>query len=42
MNTAFNKYFGGLTNEYNLLLIIGLNDNENDKKYFKILEILFW
>ena len=31
MNKAFNKYFGGLTNEYNLLLIIGLNDNENDK-----------
>jgi len=36
MNKAFNKYMQGLINEYNLLLIVGLNDNENDKKYFEI------
>jgi len=33
---AFNKYFQGLIDEYNLLVMIGLGDVENDKKFFDI------
>ena len=33
-NKAFNKYFQTLIKEYNLLLAIGLEDEENNKKYF--------
>ena len=38
-NKAFNKYFKGLIDEYNLLIMIGLNE-ENDKKYFDIFKNL--
>ena len=37
MNKAFSKYFNNLINEYNLLVMFGLYDNENDKKYLNIL-----
>ena len=33
---AFNNYFMGLINEYNLLLMIGLSEPEIDKNYFQI------
>ena len=39
VNKAFNKYFKGLIDEYNLLIMIGL-DEENDKKYFDIFKNL--
>lgn len=35
-NKAFNKYFQTLIKEYNLLLTIGLEDEENNKKYFDV------
>ena len=33
---AFNKYFKGLIDEYNLLVMIGVNEVEDDKQYFQI------
>ena len=33
-NKAFNKYFQKLIKEYNLLLAIGLEDEDNNKKFF--------
>ena len=35
INKAFNKYFQGLIEEYNILLMVGLSDLEKDKKYFQ-------
>jgi hypothetical protein len=37
-NKAFNIYFQTLIEEYNLLLAIGLEDEENNKKYFDIFQ----
>ena len=36
MNKAFSKYFNNLIMEYNLLVMCGIYDNENDKKYLDI------
>ena len=36
INKAFNKYFQRLIKEYNVLVMVGINDVENDKKYFQI------
>ena len=35
INKAFTKYFQGLIGEYNILVLLGLNALENDKKYFQ-------
>ena len=40
VNKAFNKYFKSLINEYNLLVMVGLNELENDKKFFDIFKNL--
>ena len=36
INKAFTKYFQGLIEEYNVLVMIGLNNVALDKKYFQI------